>query len=271
MDIITQAQAHPTLHWLQVARTSRARTKIRHWIKEQRHAESVTLGRGLLERELRAARIDFDTDAGLTDVAQGFGYEDGEKLLAALGNGSQSVQSVVHRIRPPEPRTKFAGFIPKPRVDRLVRGTKPGIQVQGVGNLMIRFAQCCAPVPGDRVVGVITKGRGISVHRQDCVNVIGGNVEAGRQIDVAWDAGEGQSFAVRLVVTGEDRTNLLADVSKKISSLGVNIQSGDFASEDGLARATFIVEVSNLRELNDVMAAVRNVKSVRSVARTEGH
>jgi GTP diphosphokinase / guanosine-3',5'-bis(diphosphate) 3'-diphosphatase len=271
VDIITQSQAHPTLHWLQVARTSRARTKIRHWIKEQGHAESVTLGRGLLDRELRAARIEFDLEDGLTDVAQGLGYEDGEKLLAALGNGSQSVQSVMNRIRPPAPRTKIAGFIPKPRGDRMARGPKPGIEVQGVGNLMIRFAHCCAPVPGDRVVGVITKGRGISVHRQDCVNVIGGHVEAGRQIEVAWDAGEGQSFAVRLLVTGEDRTNLLADISKKISSLGVNIQSGDFASEDGVARATFIVEVRNLRELNEVITAVRNVKNVRTVSRTEGH
>jgi GTP diphosphokinase / guanosine-3',5'-bis(diphosphate) 3'-diphosphatase len=271
VDIITSSQAHPTLHWLHVARTSRARAKIRHWIQGQSHAESVTLGRGLLERELRAAKITYDIDSGLTDIAQGLGFEDDEKLLAALGNGSQSVQSVVNRIRPPEPRPKIAGFIPKPRVERLLRAAKPGIQVHGVGNLMIRFAHCCAPVPGDRVVGVITKGRGISVHRQDCVNVIGGHLEAGRQIEVAWDAGEGQSFPVRLVVTGEDRTNLLADISKKISALGVNIQSGDFASTDGLARATFMVEVRNLRELNDVMTAVRNVKNVRTVARTDGH
>jgi GTP pyrophosphokinase len=271
VDIITSAAAHPTLHWLQVARTTRARTKIRHWIKSQRQAESMVLGRQLLERELRSAKIDFDIDHGLTDIAQSMGFEDGDKILAALGAGAQSVQSVVNRIRPPEARHKLAGLLPKPRLDRLRGGGGAGIQVQGVGNLMIRFAHCCAPVPGDRIVGIITKGRGISVHRQDCINVVGSPVEAERRVDVSWDAGEGHSFQVRIVVTGEDRTNLLADLSKKISATGTNIHSGDFTSSDGLMRCTFIVEVRTLKHLNEVITAIRTVRSVRSVVRDEGH
>jgi GTP pyrophosphokinase len=271
VDIITSAQAHPTLHWLQVAQTTRARSKIRHWIKSQRHAESQALGRELLERELRASRLQFDIDRDLTEVAQGMGFEDGERLLAALGTGSQSVQTVINRIRPPEQKSKFANLLQKPRIERLSGGASKGIVVQGVGNLMIRFAHCCAPVPGDRIVGIITKGRGISVHRQDCVNVVGGSIELDRRVDVNWDAGESQSFQVRIVVTGDDRTNLLADLSKKISSTGTNIHSGDFSSEDGLMRCTFIVEVRNLKHLSDVLAAVRTVKSVRNVLRSEGH
>jgi GTP pyrophosphokinase len=272
VDIITSGAAHPSQGWLKIAQTTRARTKIRHWIKTQRHTESQVLGRQMLERELQKQRIDFDMDSGLTDVAQHLGHDDAEKLLAAIGNGSQSVQGVVRKIRPPEPRQRLVGFIPKPRVDRLLRAPSgPGIRVHGVGSLMVRFAHCCAPVPGDRIVGIITKGRGISVHRQDCVNILGGAVEPDRHIEVAWDAGEGQSFPVRIVVTGDDRTNLLADLSKKISAAGVNIQSGDFTSEDGLMRCTFIVQVGTLRELEDIMAAVRTVKSVRSVARDEGH
>ena len=269
--IITSASAHPSQGWLKVAQTTRARTKIRHWIKTQRHTESVVLGRQMLERELSKQRIDFDIDAALTDVAQNLGHDDSDKLLAAIGNGSQSVQSVVRKVKPPEPRQRFVGFIPKPRVP-LLRGPQgPAIRVHGVGSLMVRFAHCCAPVPGDRIVGIITKGRGISVHRQDCVNIIGGSVEAERHIEVSWDAGEGHSFPVRLVVTGDDRTNLLADLSKKISAQGVNIQSGDFTSEDGLMRCTFIVQVATLRELEHIINAVRTVKSVRSVARDEGH
>jgi GTP diphosphokinase / guanosine-3',5'-bis(diphosphate) 3'-diphosphatase len=270
VEIITSAAAHPTLHWLQVARTGRARNKIKHWIKSQRHAESVTLGRDLLERELRSAKITFDLDRNLTEIAQIMGHEDAEKLLAAIGNGNQSLQAVVNRIRPPQPRGKIAGFIPKPRVERPARGGK-GIEVQGVGNLMIRFAHCCAPVPGDRIMGIITKGRGISVHRHDCINVVGSSLDPERLVQVSWDAGEGQSFPVRIVVTGDDRTNLLADISKKISSTGTNIHSGDFASEDGLMRCTFIVDVRNLKHLSEVLAAVRTVKSVRNVVRDEGH
>ena len=270
VDVITSAAAHPTLHWLQIARTGRARTKIKHWIKAQRHSESLALGRDLLERELRNAKITFDIDRNLTEVAQILGHEDAERLLAAIGNGSQSLQAVVNRIRPPEPRGKIAGFIPKPRVERPLR-TGKGIQVQGVGNLMIRFAHCCAPVPGDRIVGIITKGRGISVHRHDCINIVGSSIETERRVDVSWDAGEGQSFQVRIVVTGEDRTNLLADISKKISATGTNIHSGEFSSEDGLMRCTFIVEVRSLKHLQEVMAAVRTVKNVRNVVRDEGH
>jgi GTP pyrophosphokinase len=270
VDIITATSAHPTLHWLQVAQTTRARAKIRHWVKAQRHAESCALGRDLLERELRAAKISFDIDHDLTDIAQGMGFEDGERLLTALGTGSQGVQPIIRRIRPPEPKGKLAGLLPRARSER-APGSERGIVVQGVGNLMIRFAHCCAPVPGDRIVGIITKGRGISVHRQDCVNVVGGAIEPDRRVAVNWDAGESQSFQVRIVVTGDDRTNLLADISKKISSTGTNIHSGDFTSEDGLMRCTFIVEVRNLKHLSEVLAAVRNVKSVRNVLRSEGH
>jgi GTP pyrophosphokinase len=140
--------------------------------------------------------------------------------------------------------------------------------VQGVGNLMVRVGRCCAPVPGDRIIGVVTRGRGITVHRQDCINV--DPVEPERRIEVSWDTGEAHSFPARIVVTGEDRKNLLADISKKISSTGTNIQSGDFAAEDGLVRVAFIVQVRNLKQLNDIMRAVRSIRNVRSAHRAEG-
>jgi GTP pyrophosphokinase len=267
VDIITSASGHPSSGWLKVAQTNRARSKIRHWLKAQRYTESAALGREMLERELRQARLQFDMDRGLTDLAQSLGYEDSERLLAALGNGSQSLHALLHRIQPPAPKRKLAGLLPGARAERR---PSPAIQVQGVGNLMIRFAQCCAPVPGDRIVGIITKGRGISVHRQDCINVAAAAVEADRRIEVSWDAGEQHAFAVKVVVTGDDRTNLLADLSKKISATGTNILKGEFNSGDGLMHCTFMVEVRNLRHLNDVMSALRTVKSVRSVARSAG-
>jgi len=267
VDIITSASGHPSVDWLKVAQTNRARSKIRHWLKSQRYTESAALGREMLERELRQARLDFDMDRQLSDLAQSVGFEDGERLLAAIGNGTHSVRALMHRIQPPAPKRKLAGLLP---VSRPERRPAPAIQVQGVGNLMIRFAQCCTPVPGDRITGVITKGRGISVHRQDCVNVVGNAVEPDRSIAVTWDAGEEHAFAVKIVVTGDDRTNLLADLSKKISATGTNILKGEFNSGDGLMHCTFTVEVRNLRHLNDVLAALRTVKSVRSVARSEG-
>jgi guanosine-3',5'-bis(diphosphate) 3'-pyrophosphohydrolase len=268
VDIITAPSGHPSANWLQIARTSRARSKIRHWLNAQRYTESVGLGRQMLERELTAAKLKLDFDHDLTDLAQSIGFEDSEKLLAAIGYGRQSAKAVVNRLAPAEPRGRLARLLPTERVQRLVRGAPQGIQVQGMGNLMVRFAQCCAPVPGDRVLGVVTRGRGISVHRADCVNV--DHVEAERRIEVSWDVGETQSFVARVVVTGDDRKNLLADISKKIAATGVNIQSGDFGTEDGLARISLLVEVRNLRQLTEIMRTVRAVRSVRTVTREGG-
>jgi GTP pyrophosphokinase len=269
VDIITSSSGHPSMNWLQIARTARARSKIRHWINAQRYDQSVSLGREMLDRELRAKKAKFDVDRDLTDVAQSIGFEDGEKLLAALGNGTHSLRAVVNRIVPRQPkRGRLASLLPTQRVQRLVRGSTQGIRVQGLGNLVMRFANCCGPVPGDAIIGVVTRGRGVSVHRRDCVNV--DPVEPERRIEVSWDVGEKHSFLVRILVTGEDRTNLLADISKKISATSTNIQSGDFAAEDGLVRVSFLVEVRNLRQLQDVLRAVHSVKSVRSVKRDEG-
>ncbi|UCE02540.1 MAG: bifunctional (p)ppGpp synthetase/guanosine-3',5'-bis(diphosphate) 3'-pyrophosphohydrolase [Candidatus Latescibacterota bacterium] len=269
VDIITAPSGHPSMNWLQIARTGRARSKIRHWLKAQRYEQSVSLGREMLERALKQKRVSFDLDHGLTDVAQGIGYEDGEKLLAAIGHGTQSLKAVVNRIVPPAPKRRFPRLLPSgDRVQRLVRRPTEGIRVHGIGNLVLRFGRCCAPVPGDRIIGVVTRGRGITVHRADCINV--DRVESERRIEVSWDTGEAQSFPARIEVTGEDRKNLLADISKKISSTGTNIQSGDFASEDGMVRVSFIVQVRNLRQLNEIMGAVRAIRNVRSVRRAEG-
>ena len=269
VDILTAPTGHPSLGWLQIARTARARSKIRHWLNTQRYAESVALGREMLEREIKGMKAKFDLDHDLTDLAMSIGFEDAEKLLAALGQGTQSLKAVVNRIVPRETKGRLSRLLPTDKVQRMVRGSTEGIKVQGVGNLMVRFAHCCGPVPGDRIQGVVTRGRGISVHRQDCVNLDA--VEADRRIDVSWDVGEKTSFLARLIVTGEDRKNLLADISKKISATGTNIQSGDFASVDGLVRVSFIIEVNNLRQLNEVMRTVRTVQNVRRVSRGEDH
>ncbi|HZL86673.1 MAG TPA: bifunctional (p)ppGpp synthetase/guanosine-3',5'-bis(diphosphate) 3'-pyrophosphohydrolase [Candidatus Krumholzibacteria bacterium] len=269
VDILTAPTGHPSLGWLQIARTARARSKVRHWLNTQRYAESVALGREMLEREIKGMKAKFDLEHDLTDLAMSIGFEDAEKLLAALGQGTQSLKAVVNRILPRETKGRLSRLLPTEKVQRLVRGSTEGIRVQGVGNLMVRFAHCCGPVPGDRIQGVVTRGRGISVHRQDCVNLDA--VEADRRIDVSWDVGEKTSFLARLCVTGEDRKNLLADISKKISATGTNIQSGDFASVDGLVRVSFIIEVNNLRQLNEVMRTVKTVQNVRRVTRGEDH
>ena len=267
VEVISAPSGHPSLNWLRQARTSRARSKIRHWIKGQRYAESVLLGREMLERELKQQRVTLASDRELIDVAQSMGFEDADKLLGAIGNGDQSLQALMHRISPPKPKRRF-NLLSRDRMQSLVRGSVQGIRVQGIGNLMVRFANCCSPVPGDRIAGIVTRGRGISVHRQDCVNLDHG-VEAERRIEVSWDVGDRSSFMARVLVLGEDRKDLLADISRRISATGTNIKSGEFSSEDGMVRVRMLVEVQNLRQLNELMHAVRGIKHVHDVTREE--
>jgi GTP pyrophosphokinase len=195
------------------------------------------------------------------------GFEDADKLLAAIGNGDQSLQGLMHRLNPPKPKRRF-NLLSRDRMQNLVRGSVQGIRVQGIGNLMVRFANCCNPVPGDRITGIVTRGRGISVHRQDCVNLDHG-VEEERRIEVSWDVGDRSSFMARILVLGEDRKDLLADISRRISATGTNIKSGEFSSEDGMVRVRMLVEVQNLRQLNELMHAVRGIKHVHDVTREE--
>src|SRR5262249_2726415 len=140
---------------------------------------------------------------------------------------------------------------------------------QGIDNVMLSFARCCQPVPGDRVIGVVTQGRGVSVHRVDCPNTFDDRVPKERKVPVEWDAGLGETFPVRLVIYGQDRTSRPADSAKAISGAQVNVKTAGMASEDQTARGVFVVEVPHVAKLQEVIAAIRKVKGVTRVERRQ--
>ena len=152
-------------------------------------------------------------------------------------------------------------------IERLRLGR--GIKIQGVDGLMVRYAQCCQPVPGDPVVGYVTQGRGISIHRADCPNLLTLSAEAERRVDIDWQESEGEVFMVRLAVAGEDRRGLYADICQAISETGTNIRSADLSSRDGAVFGSMLVEVENQTHLNKVLKAVRKVKGVTEVSRRD--
>src|SRR5260370_300748 len=143
------------------------------------------------------------------------------------------------------------------------------IKIQGVDGLMVRYAQCCQPVPGDLVVGYVTQGRGISIHRSDCPNLLLLSAEAERRIEIDWQESEGETFVVRLAVGGEDRRGLYADICTAISESGTNIRSAEISTRDGAVFGSVLVEVENQTHLNKVIRAVRRVKGVMDVSRRE--
>ena len=268
VEIITSPQAQPHGDWLHILKTPGARSKVRQWLRQRRHADSVALGREMLEREFRRLRQK-PAAVLLEEIARAFGCSDLETFYARVAEGQVSLTQVTQKLEPP--KEGLAERLAKGPLEALGLGRRPagGIRVQGVDNVMVNYARCCQPVPGDRVVGIVTVGRGVSVHRQDCPNTFGDRVPEERRVSVEWDVGLEQKFPVRLLVYGHDRNSLLADIAKAISQTSVGIRTAGLACEDRRARGVFVVEVPHLAKLREVIEAIRRVSGVTRVERRQ--
>jgi len=269
IEILTSSSAKPSRDWLSHVRTGRARHKIKQWIRHEEETVSSQLGREILQREVKRRRLAQPDADALTRGAGLLGMADGKSLEAAVGRGDVPIGQVMRSIYPDLASDEIQE--PKPTVfgrmlDRIRLGR--GIKIQGVDGLLVRYAQCCQPVPGDPVVGYVTQGRGISIHRGDCPNLLTLS-DTDRRVEIDWQEQEGESFAVRLVVNAEDRRGLYADILQAISATGTNIRGADLHTKDGSAFGTVFVEVDNLPHLAKVLKAVRRVKGVASVDRRE--
>mgnify|MGYP003348448972 CR=1 FL=1 len=268
VEIITSPQARPHEDWLKIARTTHARAKIRHWLRLRRLADSVALGKEMLEREFKRMRLKPDAET-LKPVLEEFECEDLETLHAHLAEGRVSMAQVLRRFQPAKPG--LAERLTQGPLEALGIGRKAsgGVRMQGIDNIMVSYARCCQPVPGDPVVGIVTIGRGVSVHRQDCPNTFGDRVATERRVAVEWDTRASDTFPVRLVVTGQDRASLLADLAKVIASVGVNIRTAGMQAEHRVIRGVFVVEVPNLAKLQEVMAAIHRLPGITRVERRQ--
>ena len=272
VEILTSASARPSHDWLEHVRTARARQKIRQWIKQEEHAASVALGQEVLERELRKRRLAKPGGDQVLLAAQSFSFPDRAHLEAALGRGDVSTSQVIRALFPdlaadePEPPQPAPGVIGR-LVQRMRVGK--GVRIQGVDGLMVRYSQCCQPVPGDKVTGYVTRGRGIGIHRVDCPNLLALGDDPERRMDLDWQEAEGEVFMVRLGVVGEDRRGLYADICAAIAHAGTNIRNIELNSGEGGTTGHVIVEVESLSHLNKVIKAVRRVKGIADVGRRE--
>ncbi len=266
VEIITSPQAQPHQDWLKIVRTTQAKTKIRHWLRQRRVDDSISLGEEMLVREFRRLRLTPEPET-VIEIAKGLGCLDLPTLHARLAEGSISMAQVTRKLEPK--RDTFAERLVKGPLEALGVGKKPtgGVLIQGIGNVMVQFARCCQPVPGDPIIGIVTIGRGVSVHRQDCPNTFSGRVLPERRVTVDWDARPTERFPVRLALKGSDRAGLLADVAKTIQGLGVNIRTAGMQSEDRTFRGVFVVEVSNIAQLREVIDAIRKLPGVHRLER----
>ena len=271
LEIITQKGHTPSRDWLSFVRSSRARSKIRHWINLHEREQATALGQRLLEKEARVFGLNLKKlDEPLGKASAELGYARVEDLHAALGYGKHSARQVLQKITGeplPEPV--------KETTPRLVTAVKKAlglgdaaIMVRGFDDLMVYRAKCCNPIPGDDIVGYVTRGRGVAVHNSNCPNVQNLLYETERRIPVEWTGGAPQGvFIARLVVRTEDKPGMLAEVTAAISDVGSNIRTLETRPDNLHARMEISLEISDRKQLDRILTAIKRTPGVFDVER----
>ncbi len=258
VQIITSPHQKPNQSWLQMVKSGKARHSIRRWLKEEQYTHSIHLGREMLERELKRSR-NLPKDKTLDSVAEDFGFADSQRLYAAIGSGVLSTNRVLNKLIPNKPRPRT-----KPKLQ-----DKRGIRIQGMNDLMINFAKCCTPISGDPIIGLITRGRGVSVHRADCPNISDITEDPDRLLAVNWDLHEEHSFTVQLLTKSHDRKYLLTDITKVISDTGINIRGSSTRTEAHIAELSFWINVKDTQQLQTIIEKIYQVSGVTDVRRVD--
>ena len=270
VEIVTSPSARPSRDWLAHVRTGRARHKIRQRLRIEEQNTSEKLGREILNREVKRRRLQKPDDGQLEAAAKALRLNDADHLIKSIGQGDLGIVQVLKHLYPESQMTDVptkAGPLDW-LVDKM-RGSPKGVRIQGVDGLMVRYAQCCQPVPGDPVVGYVTRGRGVSIHRADCPNLLMLVLEPERRLEIDWKELEGERFMVRLVLDATDRRGLYADLAKAVSATDTDIRSFELQSSDGHVTGALAVEVENLAHLQRILKAARRVKGVTEVTRKE--
>ena len=269
VEIITsKSQAGPSRDWLAIAKTSKAKGKIRQWLKEEQREASVEQGKELVEKELKKLGLQVRAnmkEERLLEVAQKFSYQSTDDLLASVGYGKLSAAQVVTKLVP----ERTADETPKPSPVKKKAGSSHGVRVPGVDNLLVRFARCCNPVPGDPIVGYVTRGRGVSVHRKDCPNaMIIVNAEKDRVVDVYWDTKDGESYPVEIEMEAYDAPGLLTGVINTAVEMKAHVSAVTARTlKNRVAVINMTVEIHDVEHMDSVMERLRRISGVQSVRR----
>jgi guanosine-3',5'-bis(diphosphate) 3'-pyrophosphohydrolase len=273
IEIMTSSGQKPSKDWLKFVKTSRAKTKIRQWFSTEEREKSITLGKDILEKELRKYNLQqakLIKSGELAKVAGEFSFREVDDLIAAVGYGKVTANQIIGKILPPE-RMEQKEEEEEGRLKRLIQkvtrsGPKDALLIKGVDNVMVRYAGCCNPLPGDKVVGFITRGRGVTIHTADCKNIM--DNDPNRKVDVEWDSAKEYIYPVRIRIYAEDKKRMLADISNSIASNKANITNARVeTTDDKKAIGTFEVEIQDLNHLKKVIKGLEKIKGVHRVER----
>ena len=272
VEILTSPKQRPSRDWLQFVKTSRARQYIHQRLRQEEFDDALKLGKDILDRELKRAKRTLPTsEKELNQGAVSLGYKDFDRVYVGLGRGDVGLTAVIKQFHPDHNPTEVAKQEPSAfaKLAARLRISGRGVRIQGMDNLMVRYSRCCQAVPGDPVIGYVTRGRGVSIHRKDCPNVLSLSRDPDRRIEIEWAAQKGDRFFVKLYMQGTDRRGLLTDVAKAISDTGTDISHADMRATGGGMHGEFVIEVRDLAQLEKVRLAIGQVKGVLDVERKE--
>jgi len=272
VEILTSSTQTPHKDWLKFVRTSRAKTKIKHWVKLEEQKRSIEIGRRLLESEFRRqgmAPARMFKSAELLEAARQSGFDSTEELTAAVGFGRVATSQVIGKLTGPSSGAQAPEQErPAPRKAIGGKSDRTGAQVKGSRDLLMQLSRCCHPVPGDRILGYITRGRGLTIHAVDCPNLEALDYDKERLVEVEWDAATPGTHSVKVSVMAVDKTGVLANVSSAIAACHANISRAEITTrEDQKAVLDFVVEVSDTHHLDQVLQAVERVDGVITARR----
>ncbi len=278
VEILTAKQERgPSRDWLALVRTSRARNKIRAFLKRERREDAERRGRDELQSALRKRGLPMQRIAGsplLADLIREMGFRKADDFYIALGQGKISSKTITTKVfQRLKQGEAVAGDETEARLASVLEGRDErqrrtqdassfGIEVEGVDDVMVRLAKCCRPVPGDEIVGYVSLGRGITIHREDCKNVVALRKDPDRFTDVSWAGDNSTSYRVELQVDAWDRTRLLEDLSRAFSEAGINILEAKCTTKHPMVKNRFVVEVGDTEQLRQCVGRLRNVESV---------
>ncbi|MDQ3866705.1 MAG: bifunctional (p)ppGpp synthetase/guanosine-3',5'-bis(diphosphate) 3'-pyrophosphohydrolase [Actinomycetota bacterium] len=270
VEILTSKHADrgPSRDWLSLAASSRARNKIRQWLSRETREETETRGRDALEAAFKQHKLPSKKLVGsplLAEVIRDMGFKKAEDFYLALGSGKLQASQVANKVLQRLKTSEVAEEEPvpaRPKARHAAASGNFGITVEGLEDVLVRLAKCCTPVPGDQIVGYISLGKGITIHRADCPNVKSLMRNPERFTPVDWDGGASQSFRVQIAVTSWDRPRLLEDVARTFAEHGANIVEYGGHVEDQMAKNWYVAEVGDVKALRALLNALRNIESV---------
>ncbi len=289
IEILTsQNSKGPSRDWLNIVKSSQAKNKINQWFKSEYKEDNVVKGRELLHAYCKTKSIN-TTDIFKPEyesaIQRKYGFRDWDAVLAAIGHGALKEGAVINRMqelyekdhKKPVTDEELLASIQENSINRPMKAkAKNGITVKGIHDVAVRFSRCCAPVPGDEIVGFVTRGRGVSIHRTDCINILNlSEIERARLIDAEWQPealeANAEKFLAEIVIYAQNRSGLLADVSKALTEKNVDIQSVHTrTSKQGMATMVMTFEIRGREELHSIIAKIRGIDSVVDIERTTG-